>query len=544
MAINAGALFLAAGMAEPIRDGRLALRTIGSGEPAKRLKRWWRSAMGEPSGVLGEIVAAKRSEVAARFAGVDLAALRSRAERSGRSLRDALARPGARFVMEVKKASPSAGALRADVDVAAQAAAYAGVADAISVLTDGAYFGGALTDIAEVRRAYEGPILAKDFVVDPRQIAEAHLHGADAVLVMLSVLDDEAARAMLAEAERLGMEALVEAHNETEVRRAVALGAPIVGINNRNLKTLEVDLATTERLAPLVPADRLLVAESGIGGRGDVERLAPSVDAFLVGTALMRAERPAEAARALAFGRVKVCGVTNEADAARAVRAGAGHVGLVMVPGTPRAVTAEAGEAIAVTARHERARVVGVFRNEKLMQVATIAQRLGLDAVQLHGEEDGRYVKALRNLLPALEIWAAGPVGGDAPPRRAGAHRMVFDTAIGGRSGGTGRVFDWNRVRERDELGAGLLAGGLNPDNAAAAARVGAWGLDVGSGVEAAPGRKCPERLTAFFEALRPRARGAIRHPGEGRDLRTRWHSTSPRDPGLRRGHDLGRSSC
>ncbi len=166
--------------------------------------------------------------------------------------------------MEVKKASPSCGALRAKVDVAAQAAAYAGVADAISVLTDGPYFGGALTDIAKVRRVFDGPILAKDFVVDSRQVAEARLHGADAVLVMLSVLDDGEARAMLAEAERLGMEALVEAHDEAEVRRAVALGAPVIGINNRDLRTLEVDLATTERLAPLVPADRLLIAESGI----------------------------------------------------------------------------------------------------------------------------------------------------------------------------------------------------------------------------------------------------------------------------------------
>lgn len=464
--------------------------------------------MAEPDGVLGEIVAAKRREIAARLGDVDLAALRSRAEPSRRDLRAALARPRARFVMEVKKASPSAGALRADVDVAAQVAAYGGVADAISVLTDGSYFGGALTDIGEVRRVFDGPILAKDFVIDLRQVVEARLHGADAVLVMLSVLGDGDARAMLAEAERLGMEALVEAHDEAELRRAVALGAPVIGINNRDLRTLDVDLATTEMLAPLVPADRLLVTESGIGGRGDVERLAPVADAFLVGTALMRAERPTEAARALVFDRVKVCGVTNAEDATGAVRAGASHIGMVMVPGTPRAVTVDAAEPIAEAARREGVRIVGVFRNEKLMRVATIARRLGLDAVQLHGEEDGRYVAALRNLLPDAEIWAAGPVGEHAAPRRAGAHRMVFDTAIGGRSGGTGRVFDWDRVREREELGGGLLAGGLTPDNAAAAARVGAWGLDVGSGVEAAPGRKCPERLAAFFEALRPAVRG------------------------------------
>jgi indole-3-glycerol phosphate synthase/phosphoribosylanthranilate isomerase len=463
--------------------------------------------MRNPDGVLGEIVTAKRSEVATRFAGVDLGALRSRAKRSGRSLRAVLARPGARFVMEVKKASPSAGCLRANVDVAAQASAYAGVADAISVLTDGPYFGGSPADIGVVRGVFDGPILAKDFMIDPRQVAEARLNGADAVLVMLSVLDDNGARAVLAEAEQLGMEALVEAHDEHEVLRAVALGAPVIGINNRDLRTLEVDLATTERLASFVPKDHVLVAESGIGGRADVERLVPFADAFLVGTALMRAARPAEAARALAYGRVKVCGLTNEDDAARAVRAGASYVGIVMVPGTPRAVTGAAAAPIAEAARREGVRAVGVFRNEKLMQVATTAQGLGLNAVQLHGEEDERYVRALRNLLPDLEVWAAGPVNGEAPPRRQGAHRMVFDSSDGGRCGGTGRVFDWDRVREREELGAGLLAGGLTPGNAASAMRVGAWALDVGSGVEASPGRKCADKLDAFFDALRPAAR-------------------------------------
>lgn len=464
--------------------------------------------MAEPGGVLGEIVARKRVDVAARLAGIDLSSLRSRAERSRRSLRAALSRRGGRFILEVKKASPSAGAIRVGVDVAAQASAYTGTADAISVLTDAPYFGGTLADLGEVRRVFDGPILAKDFIVDPRQVAEARLHGADAVLAMLSVLDNEAASAIISEADRLGMDVLVEVHDEIEARRAVALGAPIVGINNRDLKTLAVDLETTGRLAPLIPADRLIVAESGIGDRIEVERLAPFADAFLIGTALMRAERPAAAARALAFGRAKVCGIANVEDAFHAARAGAGHIGMVMVPGTPRAVSAAAAEPIAAAARDAGARTVGVFRNEKLAVVAASARRLGLDAVQLHGEEDARYLAGLRNLLPAgTETWAAGPVGAGEPPVRSGADRTIFDTQAGGRSGGTGRVFDWTRVRGRAELGDGLLAGGLNPGNAAAASRVGAWALDVGSGVEATPGRKDPAKLTAFFEALRPSVR-------------------------------------
>jgi len=464
--------------------------------------------MTELVGVLGEIVTRKRADVAARFAGVSLEALRARAVPTRLSLAEALARPGARFVMEVKKASPSAGLL-AEVDPAAQAAAYAGAADAVSVLTDGPYFGGSPADLANVRRVFAGPLLAKDFMIDPRQVLEARLHGADAVLVMLSVLDDLEARAMIAQAARLGMDALVEAHDESELRRAVALGAKIIGINNRDLRTLEVDLGTTERLAALVPADRILVAESGIGDRADVARLAPYADAFLVGTSLMRAKRPAEAARALAFGRVKVCGVRSAEDAARAAASGAGFVGMVFVPGTPRAVTASEAEPVVEAARQGGARVVGVFRNEKLMQVATTVRRLGLDAVQLHGEEDALYIRGLRGVLPeGIELWTAGAVGAEVPEPRLGADRTLFDTKVGGRSGGTGRSFDWSRLQGRSELGSALLAGGLDPDNARAAAAVGAWALDVGSGVEAAPGRKDAAKLGAFFDALRLPVRG------------------------------------
>jgi indole-3-glycerol phosphate synthase / phosphoribosylanthranilate isomerase len=455
-------------------------------------------------GVLGEIVRRKRADVAERLGGTSLAELAARAEPTRRSLAAALARPGARFIMEVKRASPSGGSIRAGADPAAYARFYAGAADAISVLTDAPFFGGSLADLRAVRQAFDGPILAKDFVVDARQVAEARLHGADAVLVMMSVLDDGEAALAMREAARLGMEALVEAHDEAELRRAVALGAPIIGINNRNLKTLAVDLAVTERLAPLVPADRLLVAESGIESRADVERLAPFVDAFLVGSSLMRASEPALAARALAFGRVKVCGLTDARDTDMAAACGASFAGMVMVPNTPRAVDLLQARPIADAAREAGLRAVGVFRNEKVMQVAQSAASLGLNAVQLHGDEDAAYIRALRRLLPAeTEIWTVGAVGSDVPEARPGSDRTIFDTSVQGRSGGTGHTFDWSRVRGRPELSRGLLAGGLDPGNAGAAARLGAFALDVGSGVESAPGRKDETRLRAFFDALR-----------------------------------------
>lgn len=451
--------------------------------------------MADPGGLLGTIVARKRLEVAARLGGAAIEAQPTRL-----SLAAALAGPGARFIMEVKKASPSAGAIRPGADPAALAAAFAGAASAVSVLTDGPFFGGSLADLAQVRRAFAGPVLAKDFIVDPRQVSEARLHGADAVLVLLSVLEDDEAAATMREAELLGMDVLVEVRDENEIRRAVALGAHMIGINNRDLRTLEVDLSTTERLAPLVPADRLVVAESGVQDRADVERLAPYADAFLVGTALMRADDPADAARTLAFGRVKICGVTNAADLDMVAQAGATHAGFVMVPGTPRAVAPAAVEAILGAAR-AKVRAAGIFRNETPENVNMAARRLGLDAVQLHGDEE---VGAYRAILPEeTEIWAAVQVGAGQVGPRAGADRVLFDSG----SGGTGRTFDWSRVEGRDELRRGLLAGGLNPANARAAARLGAWALDVGSGLEAVLGWKDSHRTTAFFEALRPTAR-------------------------------------
>jgi indole-3-glycerol phosphate synthase/phosphoribosylanthranilate isomerase len=482
-------------------------------------------------GVLGEIVTRKRSDVAARLAGADL---RGRARPTRRSLRAALARPGARFVMEVKRASPSQGPLREDADPAAIARAYRGAADAVSVLTDGPYFGGSLADLEAVRAVFDGPILAKDFIVDPRQVAEARLHGADAVLVILAVLDDPDSRAVMAEAEALGMDVLVEAHDEAEVKRAVALGAGLIGINNRDLTTLAVDLAVTERLSGLVPADRLVVAESGIADRSDVERLAPHADAFLVGSSLMRAPDPAMAARALAFGRVKVCGLTREEDVEAAEAAGAAFAGFVMVPGTPRAVSLGRAERLAAATSLKR---VGVFRNEKPLNVAEAALRLGLAAVQLHGEEDALYIRGLRGLLPeGTEIWAADAVAETVPEPRLGADRTLFDSQIGGRSGGTGIAFDWTRLEGRPDLARAVLAGGLNSGNARAAAAVGAYALDVGSGVEAAPARKDPARLAAFFEALRLPARSDTRHSRESGNPASFAHPVPKRDPRFRGG--------
>jgi len=455
-------------------------------------------------GILGAIAAAKRAELSTRFAGVDIDALRARARATDRSLAGALAARGTRFILEIKKASPSGGAIRPDGDAAAIARGYAGVADALSVLTDQRFFGGSLDDLAAARAQFRGPILAKDFFIDPRQVVEARIAGADAVLVMLSLLDDSAAREIVAEARRCGMSALVEVHDEPEMRRANALGAEIIGINNRDLRDLSIDLGTTERLAKLAGA-KVLVSESGICSRADVERLSGQVDAFLVGSSLMRSQAPALAARDLVFGRVKLCGLRRAEDVDAA--APASFAGFVFVPRTPRHVTAEQAAPLAGRARAKGMLPVGVFRDAPLRVAADLAMLLNLQAVQLHGSEDETYVRKLRRELDGhCEVWTAVPVGRGPVPFRGG-DRTLFDSG----PGGTGRCFDWNRVRHHALLASGIVAGGIGAASARNAAALGAYAIDVGSATDARPGMKSQEKISALFESLRPPSRQELR---------------------------------
>lgn len=455
-------------------------------------------------GVLGKIAAAKREELALRYDGVSLDALRAHARPTSRSLAAAIARPGGRFILEIKKASPSGGAIRLDADPASLARGYDGVADALSVLTDRTFFGGSLDDLTAACGEFAGPILAKDFFIDPRQVAEVRIAGADAVLVMLSLLDDARAREMIDEARRLGMDALVEVHDETEMRRALALGAPLIGINNRDLRDLSVDLTNTKRLARLAPG-RLLVSESGIANRSDVESLSPLVDGFLIGSSLMRASEPAQAARELIFGRTKLCGLNCGADI-RAARPAA-FAGFVFVPGSPRHVTAQLAAPLAGTARKSGMLPVGVFRDAPLGTVADIATLMNLHAVQVHGHEDIEYVRALwRELPPACEIWTALSAGRE-PLTSRGGDRLVFDNL----DGGSGHTFDWTLIEDHPELPRAILAGGIGPHNAREAKALGAYAIDVGSSLDLRPGKKSPEVIAALFDALRPRSRPPVR---------------------------------
>ena len=312
--------------------------------------------------VVEEIAARRRSDVLAELAGTPGAALvaAARAAPSPRPIAERLAEPGLHLIAEIKRSSPSAGRIAAGGDdLVARARAYeAGGAAAISVLCEPHWFGGSVDDLRAVRAAVAVPVLAKEFVVEEAQLPVLRAAGADLVLLLAVLHPARRLARLVASAMELGMEPLVEVHDQRELERALASGARLIGLNNRDLRTLEVDVERAARLREQVPDDRLVIAESGVREPATVARWrALGFDGALVGEALVRAAQPAAAAAAfVAAGRapddlanvarrplVKICGVTDADGALAAVAAGADAIGLNVAPGTPRELAPRRG---------------------------------------------------------------------------------------------------------------------------------------------------------------------------------------------------------
>ena len=380
--------------------------------------------------------------------------------------RDALAKPGLAAIAEIKRRSPSAGDLRPDADPSRLASEFerAG-ASAVSILVD-ERFGGTFADVEAARRSTRLPLLAKGFFRVESDLQRAKGAGADAVLLLLRDLDDRLAATLLAEAQRLELDALVEAHDAGELRRAVDLGADPIGLNARDLGSFRIDRGAALELVAAAPRDRLIVAESGLTARvhGAAAELA-GADAILVGSALMQASDPAaRLAELIARPLVKICGLTREEDVAAAGEAGADLAGFILAAETPRRAPA----------------VLPV--PETMLSVAVYVGELGRnesDLVQLYpreGDHRGRDGVLLRNGERVARVL-------DLPWKSSDPGHLERARAVNGRV---------------------LLAGGLSPENVRLAiAAVKPWAVDASSALEQAPGIKDHARVRAFVEAVR-----------------------------------------
>jgi indole-3-glycerol phosphate synthase/phosphoribosylanthranilate isomerase len=380
--------------------------------------------------------------------------------------RDALAQPGLGAIAEVKRRSPSAGDLRPDADPAQLAAAFAGAgAAAISVLVD-ERFGGMLDDLRAARAATDAPLLGKGFFSTEDDLRALRAAGADAALLLLRDLDDDAAARLQALAHDLGMDAFVEAHDAAELQRAVRIGADPIGVNSRDLSTFAIDLRAQLELLAYAPTERVVVAESGIEHRVQAVRAeVAGANAILVGSTLMRAPDPAAKLRELlARPLVKVCGLTRQEDVDVAADAGADMAGFILAVESPR--------------RAERVLEVP----ETMLSVAVFVgapERTEADLAQLYRRENG--------------------------------HRSR-DGALLYRGSAVAQVVDlpWQQedpthfARARSTEGRVMLAGGLGPENVRAAIdAVRPWAVDAASSLEREPGIKDHARVRAFVEAAR-----------------------------------------
>ncbi|OCG65633.1 bifunctional indole-3-glycerol phosphate synthase/phosphoribosylanthranilate isomerase [Gilliamella sp. Imp1-6] len=450
----------------------------------------------EMATVLKKIIEDKQTWLTEQLAVKPINTFKSAIFPSDRNFYQALNQPKTVFILECKKASPSKGLIRDDFDPTAIAKVYKDYASVVSVLTDEKYFQGSFEFLPIVRNEITQPVLCKDFIIDEYQIYLARYYQADAVLLMLSVLTDDEYRHLSNIAHKLNMGILTEASTENEVERAIQLGAKVIGINNRNLRDLTVDLNRVKALSKSIPNDRIIISESGIYTHNQVKELSRFADGFLIGSALMSEPNLTLAIRKVMLGENKVCGLTRPEDAVSAYQAGAVYGGLIFVTNSARYIQPIKARKVIVAAPLNW---VGVFRNEEIETVVQIAKQLSLYAVQLHGNEDENYIEMLRQELPrTCQIWKALSIGSTVPEHNnLLISRYLFDNG----DGGTGECFDWTMLTNHN-LNNVILAGGINSKNIRSALATGVIGVDLNSGVEISPGIKDKQKIQAVFEQI------------------------------------------
>ncbi|HDR1022782.1 TPA: bifunctional indole-3-glycerol-phosphate synthase TrpC/phosphoribosylanthranilate isomerase TrpF [Pasteurella multocida] len=412
------------------------------------------------------------------------------------------------YILECKKASPSKGLIRENFDIKAIAEVYKSYASAISVLTDEQYFQGDFTYIQQVREIVPQPVLCKDFIVSEYQVYLARYYHADAILLMLSVIDDDTYRKLADLAHQLGMGVLTETSNEAEFERALTLNAKVIGVNNRNLHDLSIDLnrvvELSSKYADKILQDCRIISESGIYTHQQIRHLSQVADGFLIGSSLMSETDLNNAVRALICGENKVCGLTRVQDVIEVYQQGALYGGLIFAENSKRCLSLRQAQELVTKAP---LRFVGVFQNQSIDFICKIAHQLQLYAVQLHGDEADEFITALRTQLsPRCQIWRAISV--DVEQQSAVeicenplVARYILDAKTANQQGGTGKSFDWSLIPSalKSKM---LLAGGINPDNIAQALAQQCLGVDLNSGVERCAGVKDAQKIATIFKRI------------------------------------------
>lgn len=460
------------------------------------------------SDVLDKIVANKQREVALRKSNFPVSHIEKGLSKSTKSLFEAMSNERSDFIFECKKASPSKGLIRENFDLTEILKSYSQHASAISVLTDNKYFKGSFAHLKQVTETVKQPVLCKDFFIDTYQVVEARYYGADAILLMLSVLNDQQYIELARKASEFNLDVLTEVHDKLEMKRALELDAKIIGINNRNLKDLSIDLKTTTQLINSLNVQeklgRVFISESGINNNQQVREIAPYVNGFLVGSSIMEKENINQQCKLLIYGRNKICGITEPTIAITASQAGAVYGGLIFYHKSKRNVSVE--QALLITQESEL-EYVGVFVNHPLVDLVEIARKVGLSVVQLHGSEDLQYIEQLKHELPHIEIWKAIAVSGDLSDQQRiqlsnkNIDRFLLDSSYNGSFGGTGEAFAWHELQNINYSNF-MLAGGLDISNIEEAIALKTYGLDINSGVEISPGVKSIKKISDLFGAL------------------------------------------
>lgn len=461
--------------------------------------------------VLQKIVLDKAQWVKIKETEFPLSQFKQNIQKSDRSFYEALAKGTHQkpaYILECKKASPSKGLIRAEFNLEEIANVYKHYASAVSVLTDEKYFQGNFEFLPLVRDIVSQPVLCKDFMISEYQVYLARYYQADAILLMLSVVNDETYRVLAELAHSLGMGVLTETSNEEEFERALALGAKIIGVNNRNLHDLTVDLnrviELTEKYADRIPADVRIISESGIYNHNQIRQLQKVAHGFLIGSSLMGNQDLNNAVRSVIFGENKVCGLTRAQDVKIVYENGALYGGLIFVEHSKRCVSLRQAQELVTAAP---LRFVGVFQNQEIDFIVKIANQLQLYAVQLHGAETETFITALRQQLPEnTQIWKAISINTEAQSAvnftdDLNVDRYIFDSQTANQQGGTGKTFDWSLIPEylKHKI---ILAGGISPNNVEQAIQQNCLGLDLNSGVESSVGVKDQEKVRLVFNNI------------------------------------------